>query len=125
MSLTLDFQERQRLAQADRHLDTANHCLVRQLRALSTLGRHGASVSLAEAVLKTMLRTQELMVQDKKRIEHRLRLDGDSGKDHNNRSASKPLPRGCSLEPGGEATLLLKKKQAAPPKFCVKYPIVL
>jgi hypothetical protein len=110
MSLTLDFQERQHLAEADRHLDTANHCLVRQLRALSTLGRHGANLSLAEAVLKTMLRTQELMVQDKERIERKLGLDGDSGTHRNADSTSKPLRRG-GLEPDGEATLLLKKKR--------------
>jgi hypothetical protein len=106
MSLTLDFQERQHLAEADRHLDTANHCLVRQFR-----GSHGANLSLAEAVLKTMLRTQELMVQDKERIERKLGLDGDSGTDRNTDSASKPLRRGCALEPDGEATLLLKKKR--------------
>jgi hypothetical protein len=79
VSLTIDFQERQHLAEADRHLHTADHCLVRQLRALSTLGRHGANLSLAESVLKTMLRTHELMVQDKERIERKLSLDGDSG----------------------------------------------
>jgi len=111
MSLTLGFKERQYLAEADRHLDTANHCLVRQLRALSALGRHGANLSLAEAVLKTMLRTQELMVQDKERIERKLGLDGDSGTDRNTDSVSKPLRRGCALEPDGEATLLLKKKR--------------
>ena len=111
MSLTLDFQERQHLAKADRHLDTANHCLVRQLRALSILGRHGANLSLAEAVLKTMLRTHELMVQDKDRIEHELGLDGDSGADGDTDSPSKPLRQGRALEPDGEATLLLKKKK--------------
>src|SRR4026207_1918208 len=111
MSLTLGFKERQYLAEADRHLDTANHCLVPQLRALRALGRHGAKLSRAEAVLKTMLRTQELMVQDKERIERKLGLDGDSGTDRNTDSVSKPLRRGCALEPDGEATLLLKKKR--------------
>lgn len=111
MSLILDFQERQRLAEADRHLDTGDHCLVRQLRALSTLDRHGANLSLAEAVLKTMLRTHELMVQDKERIEHGLSLDGDSGPKGNTNSPPKPLRLGCSLEPDGEATLLLKKNK--------------
>jgi len=33
-------QERPAANQADRHLDTANRCLVRQLRVLSRLGRH-------------------------------------------------------------------------------------
>jgi hypothetical protein len=46
MGLKPAFEERQTAAQADRHLDTANRCLVRQLR-----------------VLKTMLDTHETMVE--------------------------------------------------------------
>ena len=110
MSLTFDFEERQHLAEAERHLDTADHCLVRQLRALSTLGCQGADLSLAEAVLKTMLQTHELMVQDKKRIERKLGLDGNSGADRQ-RDASKPLPKVRSLKTGEEATLQLKKNK--------------
>ena len=37
-------QERPAANQADRHLDTANRCLVRQLRVLSRLGRHPPQV---------------------------------------------------------------------------------
>jgi hypothetical protein len=62
-------------------------------------------------VLKTMLRTHELMVQDKERIEHGLSLDGDSGPKGNTNSTPKPLRLGRSLEPDGEATLLLKKNK--------------
>jgi len=40
-------QERPAANQADRHLDTANRCLVRQLRVLSRLGRHPPQVKLA------------------------------------------------------------------------------
>src|SRR5262245_11036965 len=59
MGLKPTFQE----WQADRYLDTANRCLVRQLRALSRLGRHAQDLRLAEAILKTMLDTHETMVE--------------------------------------------------------------
>ena len=62
-------QERQASA-TGRHLDTANRCLVRQLRVLSRIGRHPAAVKLAEAVFKTMLETQETMVQTHELLTH-------------------------------------------------------
>jgi hypothetical protein len=93
MALTLDFQERQHLAEADRHLDTANHCLVRQFRALSTLGSNGGNLSLAEAVLKTMLRTHELMAQQKERIERKLGLNGDIRTERNTDCFEAPTSR--------------------------------
>ena len=61
-------QERQASA-TGRHLDTANRCLVRQLRVLSRVGRHPA-VKLAETVFKTMLETQETMVQTRELLTH-------------------------------------------------------
>ena len=63
-------QERQASARADRNLDTANRCLVRQLRVLSRIGRHPEQVKLAEAVFKTMLQTQETMVQTHQLLTH-------------------------------------------------------
>ena len=63
MGLKPAFEERQTATQADRHLDTANRCLVRQLRALSRLGGHTQDLKLAEGVLKTMLDTHETMVE--------------------------------------------------------------
>ena len=62
-------QERQASA-TGRHLDTANRCLVRQLRVLSRVGRHPAAVKLAEAVFKTMLETQETMVPTHELLTH-------------------------------------------------------
>src|SRR5262249_16351940 len=62
-------QERQASA-TGRYLDTANRCLVRQLRVLSRIGRHPAAVKLAEAVFKTMLETQETMVQTQELLTH-------------------------------------------------------
>ena len=62
-------QERQASA-TGRYLDTANRCLVRQLRVLSRIGRHPAAVKLAEAVFKTMLETQETMVQTHELLTH-------------------------------------------------------
>jgi hypothetical protein len=76
MAQTLKLLERQHLAQAERHLDTANHCVIRQLRALSKLGLHGADLSLGETVLETMLSTQELILKDKERLECDLGLRG-------------------------------------------------
>src|SRR5262245_60579380 len=62
-------QEQRHLALAERHLDTANHCLARQLRALGTLGRLSADLSLAESVFATMLHTHTLMTEHKELIE--------------------------------------------------------
>ena len=56
-------QEQQASARVDRNLDTANRCLVRQLRVLSRIGRHLKQAKLTEAVFNTMLQTQETMVQ--------------------------------------------------------------
>ena len=63
MASTPESQERQASVQADRQLDTANRCLVRQLRLLSRIGRHPAQVKSAESVFKTMLETQETLAQ--------------------------------------------------------------
>jgi hypothetical protein len=60
--------------QAERYLETAHHCLIRQFHALSRLGLHGADLSLGETVLETMLSTQELIVKDKERLERGLGL---------------------------------------------------
>ena len=56
-------QERQDSVQLDRLLNKADRCLVRQLRVLSRTGHHPAEVKSAEAVFKTMLKTQEVMAQ--------------------------------------------------------------
>jgi len=69
-------QERQAPVQADRHLDTANRCLVRQLRVLSRIGRYPAAVKLAEALFKTMLETQETLVQT-----HELLTNSNEGRE--------------------------------------------
>jgi len=110
MGLKPTFEERQGAAHADLHLDTANRCLVRQLRALSRLGAHSQDLKLAEAVLKTMLdthetmvETHELLVQTKERNE--LRARGDAM-----RSTAR---QGSPSKPGSdqEATWLLRSKR--------------
>ena len=53
MGLETGFHDRQALAEAERHLDTANRCLVRQLRALSRLELHTSELGLGEALLST------------------------------------------------------------------------
>jgi hypothetical protein len=65
MPVTIELQQQRILAQAERHLEIGSRCLVRQLHAMSQLRLVGADMALAEAALKTMLRTYELMVQDK------------------------------------------------------------
>jgi len=56
-------QERRDSVQLDRLLNKADRCLARQLRVLSKTGGHPAEVKSAEAVFKTMLKTQEVMAQ--------------------------------------------------------------
>ena len=73
-----EFQERQASVQADRHLDTANRCLVRQLRVLSRIGRHPKQAKLAEALFNTMLQTQETMVQTHELLNERRELRASS-----------------------------------------------
>ena len=103
-------QERQAPA-TGRHLDTANRCLVRQLRVLSRVGRHPAAVKLAEAVFKTMLETQETMVQTHELLTHSndgRELRASSGRspelDHDGRPKS-------HREADHEATWLLGAKK--------------
>jgi hypothetical protein len=108
MALKLGLQERQALAEAQRHLDTANHCLVRQLRALSRLGRHTSNLSLAEALLKTMMQTHQLIVEGKQRLELR------SGTGTSKRSRSSNLNKSglhADISSEGEATPLLRSKR--------------
>lgn len=100
-------QERQALAEADRHLDTANHCLVRQLRILSRLGRHTSNLSLAEALLNTMMQTHQLIVEGKQQLELR------PGSGVPMRGSSKPnknRPR-AYVDTDEEATALLRSKR--------------
>src|SRR5262245_34194786 len=103
-----ELQERQALAEAQRHLDTANHCLVRQLRALSRLGRHTSNLSLAEALFKTMMQTHQLIVEGKQRLELR------SGTGTSKRSRSSNLNKSglqADISSEGEATPLLRSKR--------------
>ena len=101
-------QERQASA-TGRHLDTANRCLVRQLRVLSRVGRHPAAVKLAETVFKTMLETQETMVQTRELLTHNndgreLRASSGRSPDHEGRPKS-------HREADHEATWLLGAKK--------------
>ena len=109
MASKLELQERQALAEAQRHLDTANHCLVRQLRSLSRLGRHTSNLGLAEALLKTMMQTHQLIVEAKQRLE----LRQESGPPNRSRSSNKSGPRPY-VSSEEEATPLLKSKRLKP-----------
>jgi len=84
MASKLELQERQALVEAERHLDTANHCLVRQLRTLSKLGRHKSNLNLGEALFKTMLQTHQLIVEGKQQLE----LRGCAGSPKRSRSSN-------------------------------------
>src|SRR5262249_11297937 len=97
------------LAEAQRHLDTANHCLVRQLRTLSRLGRHTSNLSLAEALFKTMMQTHQLIVEGKQRLEFR----GHTPKRSRSSNLNKSGPRDY-VSSEEEATPLLKSKRLKP-----------
>src|SRR5262245_40759699 len=105
----LELQERQALAEAQRHLDTANHCLVRQLPTLSRLGL--SNLGLAEAILRTMMQTHQLIVEGKQRLE--LRQDSGAPKrsrsSNLNKSSSRPY-----VSSEEEATPLLRSKRLQP-----------
>ena len=111
MASKLELQERQALAEVQRHIDTANHCLVRQLRALSRLGRHTSNLGLAEAILRTMMQTHQLIVEGKQRLE--LRQDSGAPKrsrsSNLNKSSSRPY-----VSSEEEATPLLRSKRLQP-----------
>jgi len=96
---SLDLLARQHLAQVERHLETAHHCIIRQLHTLSRLGLYGADLSLGETVLETMLSTQELIVKDKERLERVLGL----------KPAEQHKPR--PLEASQEPTSLLRQRK--------------
>jgi hypothetical protein len=108
---SLSYQERQALTEAQRHLNTANHCLVRQLRALSRLGRHTSNVELAEALLKTMMQTHQLIVEGKQRLE--LRPGWSAPKRGGSSKLNKSGPRAC-VDTDEEATTLLRSKRLQP-----------
>ena len=107
MASKLELQERRALAEAERHLDAANHCLVRQLRTLSRLGRHTSNLSLAETLLKTMMQTHQLIVEGKKRLE--LRSGSAIPKHYSNLNKNRAR---ASLDE--EATPLLRSKRLRP-----------
>ena len=106
-----ELQERQALAEAQRHLDTANHCLVRQLRILSRLGSHTSNLSLAEALFKTMMQTHQLIVEGKQRLE--LRQDSGAPKRSRSSNLNKSGPR-ADMSSEEEATHLLRSKRLKP-----------
>ena len=110
MGLKPGFQERQALAEIERHLDTANHCLVRQLRALSKLGLQTSELSLGEALLSTMMETHQLIVEGKQRLELRsgAGIPKRGGPSNRNKSPQAYL----SLDE--EATPLLRSKRLQP-----------
>src|SRR5262245_44994186 len=95
-------QEQQHLAQAERHLKTANHCLARQLHALSTLGSRGANLTLAESLFETMLRTHALMTEHKEQIERALTNCPP-------KKGTKSKRQACS--PHSDVTVLLSKSK--------------
>ena len=107
----LELQERQALAEAQRHLDTANHCLVRQLRALSRLGRYTSNLGLAEALFKTMMQTHQLIVEGKQRLE--LRQDSGAPKRSRSSNLNKTGFR-AYVSSEEEATPLLRSKRLKP-----------
>ena len=113
MRLNFALQDRQALAQAERHLDSANRCLVRQLRALSRVGRHTSEVNLAEAVLRTMMDTHQLILESQQALEQ---LQGSSP---NRRSLKSKLSSLASnSDPNQEATLLLRSKKLRAGERC-------
>jgi hypothetical protein len=61
MAVKPQFQE-PASAQGGRHL-------VRQLRTLSRLGRHTSNLSLAEALLSTMMETHQLLVRSEQQLQ--------------------------------------------------------
>ena len=115
MGLKIGFQERQALAEVERHLDTANHCLVRQLRALSRLGLHSSDLGLGEALLRTMMETHQLFVQSQQQLEGLPESSTEKRKamrgSHLKVAASPP---GSNSESDQESTLLLRSKKLHP-----------
>ena len=113
-------QQRQESVQLDQLLDRAERCLVSQLRVLSRTGRHPAEVKSAEAVFKTMLKTQEVMVQTHKLLSKpagRVELQPSSGAEGHLASRVDPpqldsdgRPR-SHWESNQEATWLLGSKK--------------
>src|SRR5262245_20907147 len=87
------------LALAQRHLGTADHCLVRQLHVLSTLGRLGADLSLAESIFEAMLLNHTLLTKHKELIERALNHETKPAESHET----------ARLELSDEATALLSK----------------
>ena len=115
MGLKTGFQERQALVEIERHLDTANHCLVRQLRALSRLGLHTSELGLGEALLRTMMETHQLFVQSQQQLEA---LPGSSNKKTKAMRAGHlkdaAWPPGSNSDSDQESTLLLRSKRLQP-----------
>ena len=111
MASKLELQERQALAKAERHLDTANHCLVRQLRTLSRLGRHTSNLSLAEAVLKTMMETHQLIVEGEQHLKFRSSCGATKRGGSSKLNKSDP---GAGVSSDAEATPLLRSKRLRP-----------
>ena len=111
MASKLELQERQALTEAQRHLDTANHCLVRQLRTLSRLVRHTSNLSLAEAVLKTMMETHQLIVEGEQRLKFRSSSGAPKRGGSSKLNKSDPRPDVSSDE---EATSLLRSQRLRP-----------
>ena len=110
MASKLELQERQALAEAQSHLDAANHCLVRQLRSLSRLGRHTSNLGLAEALLNTMMQTHQLIVEGKQRLELR---SGSATLKRGGANLNKSGPR-ANVSSDEEATPLLRSKRLKP-----------
>ena len=77
------------LAEAERHVESANRCLSRQLKAMSRL-KSTACIGVAEELFATMLTTHSLLVQDTERIERDLGMAPPR---------AKPKERSIDLEP--------------------------
>jgi hypothetical protein len=87
------------LALAQRHLGTADHCLVRQLHVLSRLGALGADLSLAESIFEAMLHNHTLLTELKELIERELNHETKPAESHDT----------ARLKLDDEATALLSK----------------